>query len=117
MASADRRQAPRFELIGGQPASVQGLEPLRVRNLAREGLLIESVAPILVGSILVLHMIHGTSSAQVEAAVRHQSLAQAVGGAQQYLIGLEFVNLDEHARSWIDEVLDSQGQTPTRNEA
>ncbi len=95
MSNADRRQAPRFEFVGEQLGSIHGLEPLRVRNLGREGALVESVAPILVGSILVLNMIHGASSAEIRAAVRHQSPPGHGGNGQQYLVGLEFINLDE----------------------
>ena len=117
MASADRRQATRFEFVGDQLGSVHGLEPLRVRNLGRDGLLIESVAPIAVGSVLGLHMIHGTASAQIQAAVRHQSPASHSGNGEQYLVGLEFINLDEDARGWIDEVLDAQSKPATLGEA
>jgi hypothetical protein len=117
MPTADRRQATRFEFVGDQLGSVQGLEPLRVRNLGREGLLIESVAPIPVGSVLGLHMIHGTTSAQVQAAVRHQSPTNHSGGGEQFLVGLEFINLDEDARGWIDEVLIAQSKPTTLDEA
>jgi hypothetical protein len=113
MATAEYRPAPRFELAGGRLASLQGMEPLSVHNLSGEGLLIESVAPIVVGSILVLQLIHGTHSAQALATVRHQAPMDSPGGGQHYLVGLEFIDLDTQARAWIDQVL--HGQPERRN--
>ena len=57
MRLADRRSATRFEIVGELWGSVQALEPLRVCNLAREGALIESVAPLPVGSVQAVRMI------------------------------------------------------------
>ncbi len=113
MSTVDRRQVPRFEFVGDQMGSLKGLESLRVRNLGRDGLLVESVSPIAVGSILGFTMIHGTSSAELQATVRHQSTPRETDAGPRYLVGLEFMNLAAPAKAWIEDVLNAESKPPS----
>jgi len=101
MRLADRRTTTRFEIVGELWGSVQALEPLRVCNLAPEGALVESVAPLPVGSVQPIRLVNGSQTAEVRAAVRHLSPVHLLGGERKYRVGLEFIQVDEQAAAWI----------------
>jgi hypothetical protein len=106
MPLADRRSASRVEIIGKPWGTLETLEPLRVRNLSREGMLLESATPLAVGSVHVFQVVDGTVTARIRAAVRHVSpVRQAGGGGQWYLTGLEFLSLDIEAAAGIERML------------
>ena len=119
MSNADRRQAPRFEFVGEQLGSIHGLEPLRVRNLGREGALVESVAPILVGSILVLNMIHGMEPVPQKSVPRSgtsRRQATEATGSSTWWVSSSSTWMNE-TRAWIDEVFTAQLAPVTVDEA
>jgi hypothetical protein len=101
MRLADRRNTARFEIVGELWGSVLALEPLRICNLAREGALVESIAPLPVGSVQPIRLVQGTRTTDVRAAVRHLSPVYPQGGGQRYRIGLEFIGVDGQAAEWI----------------
>jgi hypothetical protein len=98
MTFTDRRSAPRFEIVGKPWGSVETIEPLRVRNLTREGMLVESATPLAVGSVHEFQLINGTVTARIRAAVRHVSSARQAGSGRGYLVGLEILNLTYRPR-------------------
>lgn len=106
MRLADRRVATRFEIVGELWGSVQALEPLHVCNLSPGGALVESFAPLPVGSLQPIRMSQGTETAEIRAAVRHQSPIHLQGGGRRYRVGLEFVEVDEQAAAWIGGFID-----------
>ena len=108
MPLAERRLASRFEVVGKPWASVETLETLRVRNLAREGMLVESATPLAVGSVHEFQLINGTVTARIRAAVRHLSSAREAGSGQWYLVGLEFLGLDAQTAARIESILYEQ---------
>jgi hypothetical protein len=105
MPLADRRLASRFEIVGKPWGTLETLEPLRVRNLSREGMLLESATPLAVGSVHVFQVVNGTVTARIQAAVRHVSSARQAGSGQWYLTGLEFLTLDAEAAAGIERIL------------
>jgi len=80
MRLADRRLTTRFEILGELWGSLQALESLRICNLAPEGALVESFAPLPVGSIQPVRLVQGAQSTEVRAAVRHLSPVYQQGG-------------------------------------
>jgi hypothetical protein len=116
MRLADRRNATRFEIVGELWGSVQTLESLRVCNLAPEGALVESVAPLPVGSVQPIRLIQGTRATELRAAVRHLSPVYLAGGGRRYRVGLEFLNLGEDAASLIGSFLDEHRDTAIPDE-
>lgn len=110
MRLADRRTTTRFEIVGELWGSVQALEPLRVFNLAPEGALVESVAPLPVGSIQPIRLVQGTQTTEVRAAVRHLSPVYVQGGGRRYRVGLEFLNVNEQAAAWIGSLMEEHRQ-------
>jgi hypothetical protein len=111
MGLADRRTAARFEIVGELWGSVQALEPLRVCNLGREGALVESVAPLPVGSVQPIRLVHGSQAAELRAAVRHLSPVFIQGGERRYKVGLEFLQLEEQAAAWISLLMDENRES------
>jgi hypothetical protein len=98
MSLADRRSASRFEIVGKPWGSVETLEPLRVRNLSREGMLVESGTPLAVGSVHEFRLINGIVTARIRAAVRHVSPAPQAGSERGYLVGFETLSLTYRPR-------------------
>ncbi len=95
MPLADRRLASRFEIVGKQWGVLDALEPLRVRNLSAEGMLLECPDPLAVGSVHEFQLIDGTTSVRVRAAVRHLSpLRQS--SAERVLPGRRGVRESRH---------------------
>jgi hypothetical protein len=117
MRLADRRNATRFEIVGELWGSVQALEPLRVCNLAPEGALVESVAPLPVGSVQPVRLIQGTRATDLRAAVRHLSPVYLAGGGRRYKVGLEFLNVDEDAARSIGILMDEHRESAEQDEA
>jgi len=116
MRLADRRMATRFEIVGELWGSVQALESLQVCNLARGGALVESVAPLPVGSTLAVRLVRGANTTELRATVRHLSTVPLEGGGQRYLVGLEFANLNVQTTAWIEQMLDEQAEQLNQDE-
>ena len=114
MPLADRRMAPRFEIVGELWGSVQALQPLRICNLAPEGALVESLVPLAVDSVQPLRLIQGAQSLDVRAAVRHASPVDYDGGVRRYRVGLEFLNVTGEAAAWVGRLMEehSRGASP-----
>ena len=111
MPLTDRRLASRFEIVGKPWGSVETLEPLRVRNLSREGMLVESSTPLEVGSVHEFQLINGIVTARIRATVRHVSSALQVGSEPRYLVGLEILSLTYRPRREArDSDTNSQGR-------
>ena len=108
MSLADRRLASRFEIVGEQLGILDALEPLRVRNLSSEGMLLESPNPLAVGSIHEFQLIDGATSVRVRAAVRHLSPLRQSSAERYFLVGLELLNLDTRSSAVIDRWLNGQ---------
>jgi hypothetical protein len=116
MRLADRRSTTRFEIVGELWGSVQALEPLRLCNLAPEGALIESVAPLPVGSVHPIRLTKGAQTTEVRAAVRHLSPVYLAGGGRRYLAGLEFLDVDEKTAMWIGHLMEEHREHPVQDE-
>jgi hypothetical protein len=117
MRLADRRSATRFEIVGELWGSVQAQESLRICNLAPEGALVESFAPLPVGSVQPLRLIQGAETTDVRAAVRHLSPVYLQDGCLRYRVGLEFLNLDEQAAAQIGSLMEEHRRDSPQDEA
>jgi hypothetical protein len=106
MRLADRRVCTRFEIVGEVWGSVQALEPLHVCNLSPGGALVESLAPLPVGSVQPVRVSRGAETAEVRASVRHLSPIDLQGGGRRYRVGLEFVEVDGQAAEWIGRFIE-----------
>ena len=117
MPLADRRLASRFEIVGKQWGVLDALEPLRVRNVSSEGMLLESPSPLAVGSVHEFQLIDGPTAVRVHAAVRHLSPMRQSITERYFLVGLEFLNLDTRSSAVIEGWLHEQLSLPAQREA
>jgi len=108
MPLADRRSASRFDIVGNPWGTLDALEPMRVRDLAPQGMLVESPTPLAVGSVHEFELIDGGISTRVRATVRHLSSTRQPGAVQRFLMGLEFVRLDARSSAAIERMIDEQ---------
>jgi len=108
MPPAGRRLATRLDIVGTPWGTLDALTPMRVRNLAPGGMLVESPIPLAVGSVHEFELIEGTITARVRAAVRHLSSLYHPGAARCFLMGLEFLNLDTRSSADIERMIDAQ---------
>jgi len=112
MPLADRRLASRLEIVGNRWGTLDVLEPLRVRNLSLEGMLLECPNPLAVGSIHEFQLIDGSTSVRVRAAVRHLSPVRQSSADRYFLVGLEFLNLQARSSLVIERLLNQQSARP-----
>lgn len=105
MERSDRRVATRFEVLGGLWGSVEMLEPMRVHNIAPEGMLTESRTPLPVGTVLALRLLRGCDAVVIRAGVRHSTPGDAAVGTGKYLVGLEFLDLDPQAAKLVGDLV------------
>jgi len=80
---------------------------MRVRDLAPQGMLVESPTPLAVGSVHEFELIDGGISTRVRATVRHLSSTRQPGAVQRFLMGLEFQNLDIRSSAEIARMIDT----------
>ena len=113
MPLADRRLASRFEIVGGQWGILDALEPLRVRNVSPEGMLLESPNPRAVGSIHEFQLNDGPTAIRVHAAVRHLSPLRQSIAERYFLVGLEFLSLDTRSSRVIEQWVTQPSAQPT----
>jgi hypothetical protein len=117
MPQADRQSPSRFDIAGRQRGTLDALEPLRVRNLSSDGMLLESPNPLAVGSIHEFQLIDGTTSVRVRAAVRHVSLLPQSSAERYFLVGLEFLDLTTRSSVVVERWLNGQPAQPSRRGA
>ena len=117
MPLADRRLASRFDVVGDPWGTLDALEPMRVCNLAPEGMLVESQTPLALGSVHQFELASDTVTVFVRAAVRHLSPERRPGAAPSFLVGLEFLHLDARTSAEIEHLIHEQAMRPSRKEA
>jgi hypothetical protein len=88
----DRRSKPRLEVVGLLWGSLELTQMARVVDISRGGILVESPAPALPGSVQPLQLSVDGEVVTVHSRVCHLRLSSADGEGPQYLIGYEFVS-------------------------
>ena len=107
----------RFEILGELWGSIQATESAHLCNLGRTGALIESFAPLPVGSTRAIRLVRGTSTAEIRASVRHRSPVYLEDGGRRYLVGLEFINVDEQTTELIEHLMSESPERSIPGEA
>jgi c-di-GMP-binding flagellar brake protein YcgR len=111
----DRRSRPRFEIVGQLWGALETVEPLELRDISRGGALLESRLALSPDSVHRLRVAFNDLIADIQARVRHvRSVTQPTG--DRYLIGLEFLHVQQAALERIDELVTQAGEhSPTRS--
>jgi hypothetical protein len=110
---ADRSPASRLDIVGEATGMLDALEPLSVRGLSLERMLIESPNPLEVGSIHEFRLVQGTTSVEVRAAVRQVSPLRQPSAEGYFLVDLEFLDLDTRSSLALEAWLNG---TPARRQ-
>jgi hypothetical protein len=101
----DRRSRPRFEIVGQLWGSLETQEPLDLVNLSRGGALLEGRVPLAPDSVQRLRVRFEDQTLDVQARVRHVATLSPATDGERYLIGLEFLGLQEQVFEHIDRLL------------
>jgi hypothetical protein len=97
----DRRGAPRFETVEPLWGTLGFAQALRLLNVSRHGVQIESPHPLPVHSAHRLLLRSLRTPGEVRARVCHSTRMQRTDGTHAFLVGLEFV---APARALVDEI-------------
>jgi c-di-GMP-binding flagellar brake protein YcgR len=100
----DRRTDLRFEIIGQLWGSLETVEHLPLRNLARGGALIESRMPLTAEMVRAVRLVFNGTTHDIEAKVRHVT-SEKLSDGERYLVGLEFVEPSAAALEQIDRIV------------
>jgi hypothetical protein len=100
----DRRSDLRFEIIGQLWGSLETVEHLPLRNLARGGALVESRLPINPEMVRSVRLTIGDQVSDIQVRVRHVTTEKGEGG-DRFLVGLEFVAPSAAALDQIDRIV------------
>jgi hypothetical protein len=100
----DRRTDLRFEIIGQLWGSLETVEHLPLRNLARGGALVESRAPLNPETVRAVRLAFGDQINDIQARVRHVT-SEIDGTGERYLVGLEFIEPSVAALEQIDRIV------------
>jgi hypothetical protein len=92
------------------------MDPLPMRNIGRGGVLVESPAPMKVDSFHRIHLLLPDHESVAEGRVRHVTSIHDTAGGSRYLVGFEFVTLEQSAIEQIDLLVASGGLPPGRTE-
>lgn len=103
-AVSDRRRACRVDVLGQvQAHSVWKMRPVTLRELTLTGFSLETTSPLEPGSLqrFRLGFDDNGPSVIVQALCRHSALMSTAGALPIYIVGFEFVEVNEMARSQI----------------
>lgn len=109
----DRRQRPRFEIVGQLWGSLELVEPLAVIDLSRGGALVEGAAELPVESVHRLRVETGTETVDVQVRVAHASAVETAQGAGVHRSGVEFLTVPEGAAAWLEAAVAAPVVTPS----
>ena len=105
----DRRNRPRFEIVGELFGTLETVLQLPLRNVGIGGGLFESHVALAPESIHRLAWKCGDKDTAVQVRVRHVRPTESVDGERTYLIGIEFLSLNPVIVEQIQEWLAADG--------
>jgi hypothetical protein len=108
----DRRTDLRFEIIGQLWGSLETVETLPLRNLARGGALVESRMPLSQETVRAVRLAFGDQTNDIQVRVRHVT-TESAGDGERYLVGLEFIEPSAAALEQIDRIVAARLGGPT----
>ena len=87
----DRRNRPRFEIVGELWGTLETVLRLPLRNVGRSGALIHSHVPLPIESVHRLTFQSDGQDVSTDVRVRHVHTQLSADGERTYLIGVEFM--------------------------
>lgn len=113
-----RRRAPRLSVTLAGTLRGRAARPVTVVDLSLTGCLVRSPAPLDAGSIHDLELPLASGALLAKARVTESSrdgAAEADGGPQRFLVGLEFVQLKAHDQVGLLAFLDEEARRCARS--
>ena len=101
----DRRQKPRFEIVGELWGTLETVLRLPLRNVGKGGALFESHVPLEPESIHRLTWTCEGRDTVLQVRVRHVRRVESADGERSYLVGIEFLSLNPAIGGQIEEWL------------
>ena len=101
----DRRNRPRFEIVGELWGTLETVLRLPLKNVGIGGALFESHVPLAAESIHRLTWKCEDRDTAVQVRVRHVRAVESADGERSYLIGIEFLSLNPVIVGQIDKWL------------
>lgn len=89
----DRRNRPRYDIVGELWGTLETVVRMPLRNVARGGVLMESKVPLAPSSVHRLNFAWNGEEMPAQVCVRHVRPALNPDGEPCFLIGLEFMSL------------------------
>jgi hypothetical protein len=108
-APGDRRSRVRFEVFGQFWGTFDAGDSVRVRDLTRHGVLVESTQPFAVESIQRVCLTVDGQPTLAAARVRHLRPTATERGAR-YLVGMEFLTASVAFTDAVDQLLASRSR-------
>ena len=109
-AQGDRRARVRFEVFGAFWGTFDAGDAVCVRNLTRQGALIEAHQLLAVESIQSVSLVLDGQPATADARVRH---LEPLDHPERYLVGVEFLSTSSAFSDAIDRLLAQRSSPPT----
>jgi hypothetical protein len=100
--ATDRRNAIRFEIVGRLRGSLAAEPPVRLRDLGRGGALIEAPWSLVPNTVHNVRIDSDQHLLAIDARVSHVRRSYA---GNSYLIGLEFLHVDDAASTQIERLV------------
>ena len=98
----DRRARVRFEVFGAFWGTFDASEPVCVRNLTRNGALIEAHQPLAIESVQPVSLMLDGQPTTADARVRH---VEPLDDPERYLVGVEFLSASSAFCDAIDRLM------------
>jgi hypothetical protein len=109
----DRREHPRFEVLGACWGAFGVNEPARVVNITPDGALLDTRRALPVESVQPVHLTVDGLGATVECRVRHLTPVPSDGRQDRYLIGFEFVSPSMPLVEAVERLVDRVATPPS----
>ena len=108
----DRREYARFEVAGTFWAALGVDQRVVIRNIGPGGALNEVRLPLALRSVRSAQIALGESGEDVIVSVRHVSPMTTSADEDCFLLGVEFINVSDEARTGIDRLVHRATDSP-----
>ena len=103
----DKRDAERLLILGELRGDMTVFQPMRVRDISRDGVTIETLCPLRIDSLHDVRLNLGDTSVVVKGRVAHAHISDVDQDIVVYRAGLELVDPSPSVSRAIEEFLDA----------
>jgi PilZ domain-containing protein len=106
-STSGKRDAERIAILGDLQGEIMVFEPLHIKELSRNGALVETRFPLTIDSLHELRLTLGSNSVVLKGRVAHSRISDVDEEIVTYRSGIEFVEPSDRVREVIVEFLDA----------